>query len=95
VIKKKTGQELASVNTNRQLVPKLASQLSSYQLSVQIQFESQEEWNYFQIFKEETSAELAGIFESCFWNRILLQDSHHLDFVRHAVIGIAALHKSL
>jgi hypothetical protein len=50
---------------------------------------------YLRLFLEETSLELVGLFDTSFWGHILLQESHQQDFVRHALVGIAALSKSI
>jgi hypothetical protein len=58
-------------------------------------FSSETEALYFRLFLEETSLELIGVFDTSFWGKILLQESHQQDFVRHAIVGIAALSKSI
>jgi len=58
-------------------------------------FTDETEALYFRLFLEETSLELIGVFDTSFWGRILLQESHQQDFVRHALVGIAALSKSI
>lgn len=70
------------------------SHISLSQPSVALRFRDNLEMLYFQVFQEETTSELTGLFHSSLWNRIILQECHHEDFVRHAVIAIGALSKS-
>ncbi|KAE8449558.1 hypothetical protein EG329_007888 [Mollisiaceae sp. DMI_Dod_QoI] len=72
-----------------------ASQTTFHQPSVILPFEDETEAIYFGIFREEISVELSGVFMSTFWNHLLLQESHHQPFVRHALVAIAALNKSI
>ncbi len=71
------------------------SQPSIKRLAAGPKFSNETEALYFRLFVEETSLELVGLFETSFWGRILLQESNQQDFVRHALIGIAALSKSI
>ena len=56
---------------------------------------TEEESRYFQVFCEQTSHELSGYFDDSFWTRLVLQESHNAPSIRHAVIAIGALNKSL
>ncbi|KAE9363257.1 hypothetical protein N431DRAFT_524157 [Stipitochalara longipes BDJ] len=53
-------------------------------------FGNQDEWKYFQLFRSEAAAELAGFFEQPFWDRLILQACHSEVFVREAVVAISA-----
>jgi hypothetical protein len=47
----------------------------------------------FQYFINRTAVELSGFYSSSFWERLILQASTIEPALRHAVIGIGALHK--
>ncbi|XMA20463.1 hypothetical protein WAI453_013254 [Rhynchosporium graminicola] len=57
-------------------------------------FDSQE-GQYFQVFRTHTASELSGFFNSDFWQRSVLQESHSEAAIRHAVIALGALYKTL
>lgn len=50
---------------------------------------------YFQLFREHTASELSGFFDSSFWTRSVLQECHLEEAVRHSVIALGALYKTL
>ncbi|KAG6356814.1 hypothetical protein INS49_014688 [Diaporthe citri] len=50
---------------------------------------------YFQLFQAHTANELSGYFDSTFWSRLVLQECHSEDAVRHAVVALGALYKTL
>jgi hypothetical protein len=56
---------------------------------------SEDEARYFDFFTERTAHELSGFFDSTFWSRLVLQESHNVAAIRHAVIALGALNKSL
>ncbi|KAH6701280.1 hypothetical protein BKA61DRAFT_620453 [Leptodontidium sp. MPI-SDFR-AT-0119] len=64
------------------------------QPSATVFFNDNTESYFFKIFQTETAADLSGVFKSSFWDHILVQESSHQSFVRHAIIGIAALNQS-
>jgi Fungal specific transcription factor domain len=76
-----------------QLQPRIPS-VSLYGPSVNIHT-SEDEARYFDIFSERTAHELSGFFDSTFWSRLVLQESHNVAAIRHAVIALGALNKSL
>jgi hypothetical protein len=53
------------------------------------------EGQYFQIFRTHTASELSGFFDSEFWTRSVLQESHSEASIRHAVVALGALYKTL
>ncbi|CAG8956230.1 hypothetical protein HYFRA_00003610 [Hymenoscyphus fraxineus] len=57
-------------------------------------FDSQE-GQYFQVFRTHTANELSGFFDSDFWTRSVLQESHAEASIRHAVVALGALYKTL
>ncbi|KAL2075090.1 hypothetical protein VTL71DRAFT_32 [Oculimacula yallundae] len=57
-------------------------------------FDSQE-GQYFQVFRTHTASELSGFFDSEFWQRSVLQESHSEAAIRHAVVALGALYKTL
>ncbi|KAI0166842.1 hypothetical protein GGR52DRAFT_581645 [Hypoxylon sp. FL1284] len=50
---------------------------------------------YFQLFRERTASELSGFFDSSFWTRSVLQECHSEEAIRHAVVALGALYKTL
>ncbi|KAK6849583.1 hypothetical protein PG990_001482 [Apiospora arundinis] len=50
---------------------------------------------YFQLFRERTASELSGFFDSSFWTRSVLQECHAEEAVRHSVVALGALYKTL
>ncbi|KAI1354973.1 hypothetical protein F5Y01DRAFT_221237 [Xylaria sp. FL0043] len=59
-----------------------------------IPFDSRE-GQYFQLFRDYTASELSGFFDSTFWTRRVLQECHSEDSIRHAVVALGALYKTL
>jgi hypothetical protein len=53
------------------------------------------EGQYFQVFRLHTANELSGFFDSEFWMRSVLQESHSQASIRHAVVALGALYKTL
>ncbi|KAG0648633.1 Aspercryptin biosynthesis cluster N [Hyphodiscus hymeniophilus] len=53
------------------------------------------EGQYFQVFRTHTASELSGFFDSEFWTRSVLQESHSEASIRHAVVALGALYKTL
>ncbi|KXX80910.1 Transcriptional regulatory protein moc3 [Madurella mycetomatis] len=62
--------------------------------SVNLPF-SDQEGQYFQLFREQTANELSGFFDSAFWTRSVLQECHSASPIRHAVVALGALYKTL
>ena len=54
-----------------------------------------QEGQYFQLFRTHAASELSGFFDSEFWSRIILQQSHSEASIRHAVVALGALYKTL
>ena len=54
-----------------------------------------QEGQYFQVFRTHTASELSGFFDSDFWTRSVLQESHSEASIRHAVVALGALYKTL
>lgn len=50
---------------------------------------------YFQLFQSHTASELSGYFDSVFWSRLVLQECHSEVSIRHAVVALGALYKTL
>ncbi|KAI1390968.1 uncharacterized protein F4822DRAFT_395003 [Hypoxylon trugodes] len=50
---------------------------------------------YFQLFRERTASELSGFFDSSFWTRSVLQECHSEEAIRHSVVALGALYKTL
>ncbi|KAJ2979327.1 hypothetical protein NUW58_g7225 [Xylaria curta] len=59
-----------------------------------IPFDSRE-GQYFQLFRDYTASELSGFFDSSFWTRRVLQECHSEESIRHAVVALGALYKTL
>jgi hypothetical protein len=62
-------------------------------------YDTEDESRYFRLFAESTVFALSGFFEgtpsSQFWTQVVLQESHNLKAVRHAVIALGALTKGM
>lgn len=54
------------------------------------ELESDLERLHFKAFQTDIAPELAGVFDSAFWNGVVLQTSHQECFVRNAVIALSA-----
>ncbi|KAH7330318.1 hypothetical protein BKA65DRAFT_404314 [Rhexocercosporidium sp. MPI-PUGE-AT-0058] len=76
-----------------QLQPRIPS-TSLYGPSVSIH-STEDEHRYFQVFTERTAHELSGFYDPTFWTKLVLQESHSVPAIRHAVIALGALNKSL
>ncbi|KAK3373858.1 hypothetical protein B0T24DRAFT_679252 [Lasiosphaeria ovina] len=50
---------------------------------------------YYRLFREHTANELSGFFDSAFWERTVLQECHSQAAIRHAVVALGALYKTL
>ncbi|KAN0098227.1 hypothetical protein V8E51_013890 [Hyaloscypha variabilis] len=72
---------------------KFLSQTTTYKPSG-LAFNAQE-GQYFQVFQKHTASELSGFFDSEFWTRSVLQESHSEASIRHAVVALGALYKTL
>lgn len=55
----------------------------------------EQEGLYFQLFRSHTARELSGFFDSVFWTQTVLRESHSAPAIRHAVIALGALYKTL
>jgi hypothetical protein len=58
-------------------------------------FQTETDYIYFRTFQERTAVELTGYFETCLWDRAILQVCHEEEFALHGVIAIGALHTTL
>ncbi|OHE96417.1 hypothetical protein CORC01_08340 [Colletotrichum orchidophilum] len=56
---------------------------------------STQEGLYFQLFRTHTANELSGYFDSVFWTQTVLQECHAENAIRHAVVALGALYKTL
>ena len=65
-----------------------------YRPSVNLPF-NQQEGLYFQLFQTQTASELSGFFDHVFWTRSVLQECYSETPIRHAVIALGALYKTL
>ncbi|SPN98919.1 uncharacterized protein DNG_01958 [Cephalotrichum gorgonifer] len=68
--------------------------LSLYQPGSDLALRGQEGL-YFQLFRTHTARELSGFFDSVFWTQTVLRECHYEDSIRHAVIALGALYKTL
>ena len=55
----------------------------------------EQEGLYFLMFQERTANELSGFFDNLFWSRAVLQECHSEAAIRHAVVALGALYKTL
>lgn len=58
-------------------------------------FVQHQEGLYFQLFRSHTANELSGYFDSVFWSCLVLQECHAEASIRHAVVALGALYKTL
>jgi hypothetical protein len=56
-------------------------------------FSNNEEQRAFHFFRAHTYSGLAPLFQSDFWEGIILQACHHEPAIRHSVIALGALHQ--
>jgi len=89
------GSGIITFDSNIPPTSAVSNPVTGQRPSATLAFTDETEALYFRLFLEETSLELVGVFDTSFWGRILLQESHQQDFVRHALVGIAALSKSI
>ncbi|KAK4162758.1 hypothetical protein QBC43DRAFT_72567 [Cladorrhinum sp. PSN259] len=54
-----------------------------------------EEGQYFQLFREQTANDLSGFFDLGFWAHSVPRECHAAAAIRHAVIALGALYKTL
>ncbi|KAG9248013.1 hypothetical protein BJ878DRAFT_490198 [Calycina marina] len=69
--------------------------VTMYSPSVFSIYSNEEEARYFKNFTEHSAFELSGFFDPDFWTRIVLQECHQNVPIRHAVMAMGALRKSL
>lgn len=56
---------------------------------------SQREGMYFELFRLQTASELSGFFDDKFWSRSVLIECQSSSAIRHAVVALGALYKTL
>ncbi|TLS27880.1 hypothetical protein PpBr36_01599 [Pyricularia pennisetigena] len=54
-----------------------------------------QEGQYFQLFRSNTAGELSGYFDNIFWTQTVLRECHESPAVKHAVVALGALYKTL
>lgn len=54
-----------------------------------------DEMPYFNLFRVQTASQLSGYFNSNFWTHRVLQECHFEPAIRHAVVAMGALYKTL
>jgi len=54
-----------------------------------------QEGQYFQLFQTHNASESSGFCDSEFWTRSVLQESHSYASIRHSVVALGALYKTL
>ncbi|UNI18989.1 hypothetical protein JDV02_005214 [Purpureocillium takamizusanense] len=72
----------------------IRSSLTVYQPSQGLHFVNTDAL-YFELFRVQTAAELSGYFNSNFWTQHVLQECHSENAIRHAVVALGALYKTL
>lgn len=68
--------------------------LTVHRPSVNLPFNPQDGL-YFQLFRERTAGELSGFFDSSFWTCSVLRECHSEEAIRHSVVALGALYKTL
>lgn len=56
-------------------------------------FYAPEQSRSFTYFRQRTVYHLSGVFDSEFWDFVLLQATHHNETLRHAVVALGSLHE--
>jgi hypothetical protein len=56
---------------------------------------TQQEGLYFQLFQTQTASELSGYFDGVFWTQSVLREAHVQPAIKHAVVALGALYKTL
>ncbi len=74
--------------------PDPANAVTLYHPSVSLPF-NQQEGLYFQLFRSQTASELSGFFDNVFWSCTVLRECHSEAAIRHAVVALGALYKTL
>lgn len=92
--KKKTPAQAQSVLQIQRAIPRVKFVSPTTYRPGGFAFDAQE-GQYFQVFQKHTASELSGFFDSEFWTRSVLQESHSEASIRHAVVALGALYKTL
>lgn len=91
---RKKQQQLALARARAEAEAKaaapLAAQGPAYALPLQ-----HVELPYFNLFRAQTASQLSGYFNSNFWTHRVLQECHYEPAIRHAVVAMGALYKTL
>ncbi len=58
-----------------------------------ILFDNEQEHRSFNFFCHNTVPQLGGVFASEFWERLVLQTTHHEPCIRHAAVALGAVHE--
>jgi hypothetical protein len=84
-------------SASRSLLPRKndVSDLSLVRPSSLLLNESEIEHRYIQHFQNQTTSGFSLNFDNSLWNRLVLQICRHEPFVRHAVVAIGAISKSI
>jgi hypothetical protein len=77
------------------LAPKSIQPSSTLQMPRRNAFANDQEHRYFGLFCERTASGLSGYFRSSLWNRIVLQACEGMPPIRHAIIALGTLDKTL
>ncbi|KAF5505298.1 Aspercryptin biosynthesis cluster-specific transcription regulator atnN [Colletotrichum siamense] len=88
------AQKLQARRTTPPQTPDSSASVTLYRPAGNLQL-SQQEGLYFQLFRLHTANELSGYFDSVFWTRTVLQECHSGNAIRHAVVALGALYKTL
>lgn len=92
---KRTTSPLTPVTPQAFMMPTMPTMPAlPINVSINLPFTA-EEGLYFQLFRERTASELSGFFDSAFWARSVLQECHGASAIRHAVVALGALYKTL
>ena len=102
LIPRKTSRIISKSRSIGPLSPTTPSAITSIEIDSEIfrpptlglPFDAKE-GQYFQVFRTHTASELSGFFDSEFWTRSVLQESHSEASIRHAVVALGALYKTL
>jgi hypothetical protein len=84
-----------SYGSKEKLESRQSKQLETCSISEVSSSTSQQEKGAFDFFKHRSSVKLPGVFDSGFWETLVLQSSYSEPAVLHALMSLGAIHRSM
>ncbi|PKS05263.1 hypothetical protein jhhlp_008634 [Lomentospora prolificans] len=91
---KQAARKRATATVAESKGPPNETSLTLYRPSTNLSLQDQEGL-YFLLFRTHTARELSGFFDSVFWTQTVLRECHSAPAIRHAVVALGALYKTL